>query len=63
MCPLNPGDELIVGLVAGPASSRDDDDVGLQNLAQAALGGQSQRAGIGALGSRLSGDEEDLGAW
>jgi len=62
MCLLDPRDKLLVGLVTGPASSWDDDDLGLQNLAQAALGGKSQRARIGALGPRLSGDEEDFSA-
>jgi hypothetical protein len=34
MCLPNPGEQLVVGLVARSASSRDDDDVGLRNLAQ-----------------------------
>ena len=63
MCLLDPRDELVVGLVTGPASSWDDDELGLGNLAQAALGGQRQSARIGALWPRLSGDEEDFGAW
>jgi hypothetical protein len=63
MGPLDPGDELIVALVARPGSSRDDHDVGLGNLAQSAIGGQRQGARVGALGPRLGGDEEDFGAW
>jgi hypothetical protein len=63
MCLLDPREELLVGLVTGAASSWDHDDLGLGNLAQAALGGQRQRARIGALGPRLSGDEENFGAW
>jgi hypothetical protein len=62
MCLLDPRDELVVGLVAGPASSWDDNDLGLRNLAQPPFGGQSQSARIGALEPRLSGDEEDFGA-
>jgi hypothetical protein len=63
MCLLDPRDELVVGLVTGPPSSRHDHDLGLRNLAQAALGGQRQRARIGAFGPGLSGDEDDCGAW
>jgi len=63
MCLLDPRDKLVVGLVTGPPSSWHDHDLGLRNLAQAALGGQRQRVRIGALGTRLSGDEEDFGAW
>ena len=63
MCLSDPRDKLLVGLVTGPASSWDDDELGLGNLAQAALGGQRQRARVGALGPRLSRNEEDFGAW
>jgi uncharacterized protein YbjT (DUF2867 family) len=63
MCLLDPRDKLVMGLVTGPASSWDDDELGLRNLAQAALGGQRQGTRVGALGPRLSGDEEDFGAW
>jgi hypothetical protein len=59
---LDPRDKLLVGLVTGPASSWHDDDLGLRNLAKAALGGQRQRARIGALGPGLSGNEENFGA-
>src|SRR5918992_5474645 len=63
MCLPNPGEQLVVALVARPASSWDYDDVGLRNLAQAAIGAQRQRAGIGALASGLSGHEQHLGSW
>jgi hypothetical protein len=61
--PLDPGDELVVALVARPGSSRDDHDVELGNVAQTEIGGQRQGARVGALRPALSGDEEDLGAW
>jgi hypothetical protein len=63
MCLLNPGERLVVGLVARPAAPRDHDDVGLRNLAHAAIGGQGQRAGIRALATGLSGDEQHLRTW
>ena len=50
-------------LVTSASSARDNDDVGLRNLAQAAVGGQPQRSRIGALWPGLSGDEEHFGSW
>jgi hypothetical protein len=51
---LNPRDELLVGLIARTAAARDHHDIGLGNLAQAALGGQRQGPSVGALWPRLA---------
>jgi len=60
---LNPGDQLVVALIARAASARDEDDVGLRRLAQSMFGAQRQSARVGALAPRLGRDEDDFGAW
>jgi hypothetical protein len=57
---LDPGDQLVVRLVARALSAWDQDDVRLRNVAQSVLGGQRQRPRIGGLRARLSGNEKNF---